>query len=121
MEALQQRYLDNFPKRLERIRAALAGLRQKPDHIEFQQMFFGEVHKIAGSAGSYGFQALSLLANDWEASIISAKQGQLTVSLAMLEQFDAVVLLLEGYCRSLAAGAQEDEISLPNIFSPITP
>lgn len=61
---LQREYLAEFPERLEELRADISAFRAlRPEAAASLKTRF---HRLAGSGGSYGFPAISLLAREME-------------------------------------------------------
>ena len=84
---LREHYLSVAPAKLEALASALADVRGRPgDRVAVEQLRF-VVHKIAGSAGSYGFGALSAAAKLVEQEILAAPGPLTDRVLAGADQF----------------------------------
>jgi len=70
---LRQYYLTVAQAKLEALSAALAEARQRPSEASSIEQLRFVVHKIAGSAGSYGFEALGSSAKAVEKEIRAAR------------------------------------------------
>ncbi len=57
--ALHARYRASFPEKRDDLQAALAAWREAPTAAERIAALYLLVHKLAGSAGAYGFDALA--------------------------------------------------------------
>jgi DNA-binding response OmpR family regulator len=77
---LKASYQKTISDKVERLETMILAVQKNPT-IENLQALRGEVHKIAGSAGSYGYMAVSELCKNLELELIKqidlAKRGQL--------------------------------------------
>jgi DNA-binding response OmpR family regulator len=77
---LKASYQKKIPDKIERLEKMILAIQNDPN-IDHLQALRGEVHKIAGSAGSYGYEAVSDLCERLELDIIKqidlAKRGLL--------------------------------------------
>lgn len=73
--SLKMSYQKTIPDKIERLEKMILDV-QKNDNLENLNILKGEVHKIAGSAGSYGFLAVSELCKNLESDL--ATQIELT-------------------------------------------
>lgn len=77
---LKASYQKTISDKVERLETMILAVQKNPT-IENLQTLRGEVHKIAGSAGSYGYMAVSELCKNLELDLIKqidlAKKGQL--------------------------------------------
>ena len=73
-EVLRQRFVDGLPARWLEIHDAVAPLALQ-----------GTLHRLSGSAGSYGFERLSQCAREAEALAISGPHVALAQALNLLE------------------------------------
>jgi HPt (histidine-containing phosphotransfer) domain-containing protein len=62
--ALQREYLASIPVRLDELRTDIASFRA--GHLEVAESLRVRLHRLAGSAGSYGLQDLSSIAREAE-------------------------------------------------------
>lgn len=88
---LKVNYQQTILDKVERLEKMILNVQKDPS-IENLQTLRGEVHKIAGSAGSYGYLVVSDLCKNLELDLIKqmdlAKQGQLNDAwLASLDEF----------------------------------
>ena len=60
--ALHARYRASFPEKRAELLAALSQWRSQPQSMDAIAALYLLVHKLAGSAGAYGFDALTELA-----------------------------------------------------------
>lgn len=90
-QELQDLYISSFPDKITVLKSKLAELPQGPSSAALEELK-SAVHKLAGSAGSYGFPEIANLARNIEAVIKSddsstVELSTLTTSLiAELEQ-----------------------------------
>ena len=70
-QELQDLYISSFPQKIAIFKAQLEIL-QQPDEPDLEELRFA-AHKIAGSAGSYGFPEISDLARAIDSSIKKKK------------------------------------------------
>jgi len=89
-QELQDLYISSFPKKISNFKAQLEMLLQQPDNPDLDELRFA-AHKIAGSAGSYGFPEISDLARSIDRSIKKDKVS--TPDLEVLTQ--ALIDVLE--------------------------
>lgn len=77
---LKENYQKTIPDKIERLEKIILAIQKNPA-IENLQLLKLEVHKIAGSAGSYGYPAVSEICKNLELDLIKqmalAKQGTL--------------------------------------------
>ncbi len=88
---LQMDYKKTIPKKIERIEHMVLAIQRDPS-IEHLHRLYVEMHKMAGSAGSYGYHAVSAMCLEIQYELIQqielAKKGQLNpVWLFSLEDF----------------------------------
>lgn len=84
---LREHYLSVAQTKVDGLSAALAGARGQPgdpDSVERVRML---VHKIAGSAGAYGFDALGAAAKVLEKTILAAPRPLPSGVLVAVERF----------------------------------
>ena len=67
-QELQDLYIGSFPEKIDTLRTQLAKLADK-DNSEVRVSLGAAVHKLAGSAGSYGYARVSELARSIEQQI----------------------------------------------------
>ena len=83
LEQLRQRYLASFRLKIDTLKGAL-------ENQDFQALIV-QVHQLAGSSGSYGFQDISALCCDIE-TIGEAQHG---INQSMIEKTRELIQLLE--------------------------
>lgn len=88
---LRNSYQKTISDKIERLEKMILDVQKNPS-IENAQILRGEVHKIAGSAGSYGYMTVSNLCKNLELDLIkqidSAEQRQISHQwLALLDDF----------------------------------
>lgn len=67
-----KRYFASLPAKVENLRALLAAVREAPADDSARENLRNALHKIHGSAGSYGCDDLGMLAGACEALLIAA-------------------------------------------------
>jgi HPt (histidine-containing phosphotransfer) domain-containing protein len=88
--ALQREYLESMPGRLAELRSDVAGLRA--GHREATESLRVRLHRLAGSAGSYGLPDLSSLAREAERWLARfSKSGEADELESMLDRMAKVV------------------------------
>ena len=66
---LRVAYLDHIERQYQRMNEAFEELRAEPSRMELLKYLYTEAHRIAGTAGCYGFEALSKAAGSMETEI----------------------------------------------------
>jgi DNA-binding response OmpR family regulator len=69
METLKREYQKTVPEKLDLLTKLIRSTQQYPD-VEHVTQFKNAVHKIGGSAGSYGFTDVSVLCKDMDTKIL---------------------------------------------------
>ncbi len=69
LQKLRETYQKTIPEKLENLTSLITSLHQNPDKATLTELR-GVVHKIAGSAGTYGFLGVSEICRDMEKSIV---------------------------------------------------
>lgn len=93
--ALRNRYLESFPSKGESLSAALQAL-EMTFHAEQVRALRDLAHKLAGSAGMYGFDDLGLLAREIVRAIDTG----------------APISVIGGYTRQLVGHLQKAPVKL---------
>ena len=62
-------YRDALPEKLKELEAALARLENEPERCDELRKMFDGVHRLSGSAGSFGLDDIGLVADEWERRI----------------------------------------------------
>jgi len=93
---LRNRYVDSFPTKAEALSGALNAVETKLDAVQVRGLR-ELAHKLAGSAGMYGFDDLGLLAREIVRSIDSG----------------APISIIGGYTRELVGHLQRTPVKLP--------
>lgn len=70
MRELQEAYRKGLPDKLKQIRMKLDALQKEKSKELLTDLRF-LVHKMAGSAGSFGYSAVSNICKTWEAQIVA--------------------------------------------------
>ncbi|MCE2983775.1 MAG: response regulator [Parachlamydia sp.] len=68
-EDLMTRYNSLIPEKIERLEEQILNIQKKPS-IDHLTVFKNEIHKIAGSAGSYGYLRVTQLCREMEKSAV---------------------------------------------------
>jgi DNA-binding response OmpR family regulator len=76
MEKLKAEYARELPRKLEELRRAVRAARSAPGDSRARQHARTMAHRLAGTAGSYGFPDESVAAGVVEAQCISAEKGE---------------------------------------------
>ena len=80
---LQQKYLQKLPEKLSEIQ----GFYQQQDRTSFQSA----VHKLAGSAGMYGFEELSKISSELEDMIVSDESLKSDKTQTLFEELQKTI------------------------------
>lgn len=75
LEVMRQDYAARLPAMVRGIREALERLRQTPQDPGAQSVARNRAHDLAGTAGSFGFDALGEICGSIEAAIASLQSG----------------------------------------------
>lgn len=67
-EKLRKEYQDSIPIKIEKIQSIVNNF-QKSDSLETLNELKFEIHKIAGSAGSFGYPNVSIICKEFEKDI----------------------------------------------------
>jgi CheY-like chemotaxis protein len=110
---LKNQYYKSIYDKVERLQRQILAVQRQPT-TENLKTLQTEVHKIAGSSGSYGFLKVSKLCKDLEAQIIDRLNSGAPPSnqwLASLDQFFAQIkLYFQTPDQSILSPAEEDQI-----------
>ena len=98
--ALHARYRASFPEKRAELLAALSAWRLQPASAETLAALYLLVHKLAGSAGAYGFDALTELARGADHLLQPHARGGEPVVAAQVAPIDAAVVAV---CDALAS------------------
>ncbi len=101
LEVLRQRYGSRLPEKLDHLLELIAGALEERRPEAAQR----EAHKIAGSAGSYGFPKVSVIARDIERAFL-AEDGPDWAAVA--SRSDALRELREGLAATPSPAEQAD-------------
>lgn len=72
---LRREYARALPHKLARLERRLAALAAAPADAAAFDALLGAVHRLHGSAGSYGFGDLGRLAGEWERHLLDLRGG----------------------------------------------
>lgn len=91
-EELRREYAQALPDKLSRIADLFLALEQAPADKAALEALLMAVHRLHGSAGSYGFQEVSRTSGDWELELREARTAGLSPAalLAMRERLRAL-------------------------------
>jgi CheY-like chemotaxis protein len=70
-ERLRQQYLAGLPEKLDAIEALLGELKATPADRQALARLRGALHRLAGSAGTHGLEAVGWIASSWEERLAS--------------------------------------------------
>lgn len=73
-EELKRQYLRSLAGKLSILEALVEGLQQNPNDGELLEQLTTAVHKIHGSAGTYGLSELTLATREWERTMFTAQE-----------------------------------------------
>lgn len=91
---LRLRYQTGLSERREQLDAALAACLQDPTGRAAIDALCGVVHRLAGSAGAYGFEQVGGIARDVERRLIAWKRALDGHAAADIEPFRAELAVL---------------------------
>jgi HPt (histidine-containing phosphotransfer) domain-containing protein len=101
-EALRVEYESELPERLGRLCQQLRTVQQRPrDTVLFAEVR-REAHELAGTAGSFGFDDLTVLGNQLEAALLKWQGTALAATWAPIAQ---ALSTLEWWLASLPVAA----------------
>ncbi|MBL0028814.1 MAG: Hpt domain-containing protein [Rhodanobacteraceae bacterium] len=89
--ALHARYRASFPDKRDELQAALVRWRQTPAAIDSIAALYLLVHKLAGSAGAYGFDALADVARVADRLLQAHARGGEALTLTQIAPIEAAV------------------------------
>lgn len=98
--ALHARYRASFPEKRAELLAALSQWRSQPQSAEPIATLYLLVHKLAGSAGAYGFDALTELARGADRLLQPHARGGEPLPVGQIAPIDAAVVAV---CDALAS------------------
>lgn len=98
--ALHARYRASFPDKRAELLAALSDWRDRPDSAEAIAELYLCVHKLAGSAGAYGFDTLTELARTADRLLQPFARGGEALAALPVASIDAAVAAI---CEALAS------------------
>ena len=98
--ALHARYRASFPEKRAELLAALADWRDQPQSPEAIAALYLLVHKLAGSAGAYGFDALTELARTADRLLQVHAKGGVPLGSGQVAPIDAATIAI---CEALAS------------------
>jgi CheY-like chemotaxis protein len=95
-DAMRVEYASDLPARLARLRRQLAGVQQRPgDSVLFAETR-REAHELAGTAGSFGFDELTVVGNHlerallkWQTTRVATAWAPIASEIANLEWWEA--------------------------------
>lgn len=90
-----------LPEKYDQIEGRLAALCRTPDSVAAFDALLAAVHRLHGSAGSFGFVELSRQAGEWERQLLELRAAARVPGDAALAHMQARL----GALRQLAAGA----------------
>ena len=90
--ALHARYRASFPDKRAELLAALSAWRNQPTSVDAIAALYLLVHKLAGSAGAYGFDALTDLARSADRLLQPHARGGEPLTNAHCAPIDAAVV-----------------------------
>jgi len=98
--ALHARFQASFPEKRSDLLAALAGWRDTPQSTDRIAALYLLTHKLAGSAGAYGFDTLAARARSADQLLQPIARGGERAESDRVAAIDAAVVAL---CSALAA------------------
>lgn len=96
--ALHERFRASFPQKRTELMAALDVWRAQPDEFAHMSALYLLTHKLAGSAGAYGFDAIGDLARRADRLLQPHVCDALAMSPACVAPIDAAV---QSVCEAL--------------------
>jgi diguanylate cyclase (GGDEF)-like protein len=100
---LRREYVSSLPGRLEELREGIAALKQGT--AEATGTLRAQLHRLAGSGGSYGFSDLSAIAREAERWLTGHSASTDTSGLeAIIDRLAVAVQAAQGRLEALAAG-----------------
>ncbi|MGF1546787.1 MAG: Hpt domain-containing protein [Thiotrichales bacterium] len=102
-QALLHRYIDSLGEKADSIEASRTTLLDHPDDRAQWQSLKLSIHRLSGSAGAYGFDAIGELAKQADILIRALLERDAIVDPAEFERIDGLVVRLVGELRNPAA------------------
>lgn len=115
LKALQAGFGLKLPGRLAAIDAALQDCRDQPQQQEHLETLHRQLHTMAGSAGTFGYDALGVRAREFEQEV----KGWLTQQRWSERDLDRLALLLPELKVFLEEGAPQNDAS--DVAPSVTP
>jgi HPt (histidine-containing phosphotransfer) domain-containing protein len=92
--ALHARYRASFPEKRAELQAALSRWRDAPASADAMAQLYLLTHKLAGSAGAYGFDGLATLARTADRLLQPHARGGVALTPNEIAPIDAAVVAL---------------------------
>ena len=110
MEQPQQQFLSETEDLIEQVFVALDELREQAPAAQQQELIAGifrHVHRIKGSAASFGFSGLAEIAHEFEHMLEAIRSERVTVTDAVLDTCDNAATALSESLTLAASGVVE--------------
>ena len=104
LEALRQRYRASIGKTIEAFRALATSLAAQPDAAEVVETLRRELHRVRGTAGSYGFSEASRLCGVMEDRAVRWSADPRLEARISADETQAAKLHVEGTPTSFVNG-----------------
>lgn len=98
--ALHARYRASFPEKRDELIVALVAWHAQPQSTDTLAALYLLVHKLAGSAGAYGFDTLGELARSADLLLQSHARGGEALGE---DRVEPIVTAVEALCAALAS------------------
>ena len=103
LSKLADNYKASFSEKLRKLDELVYRIHQSPDNIDLLVELRGSLHKVTGSAGTYGFHEVSRASGEWEALVES--------HLQTLEIDEAAALpTMDSFLRRMREGIRENPL-----------
>lgn len=76
MGLLRAEFIQRLPERFSQIDDLLKHLMEEPSNLKYLEDLYYSLHKLHGVAGSYGFDAMSMKAGEWEKMLMPMKENK---------------------------------------------
>lgn len=86
LEKLKRQYLQTLTDKIRNLETLVESLGRNPDDWETFDQLATAVHKIHGSAGTYGFDEITHATTDWERKMITVQKERRELTAGEMDQ-----------------------------------